>query len=158
MQKKDWDLNGEQMKKIVIGENFQGRKYDFRETCFGFVKNDRQLMLVEKDGQFSFVGGGIESGESKEQCLRREFLEESGFEIKSFVPLFVIDCFWLAAGRWPLESLANFFLIEIDFSQNPHPRDDRHKVHFVSFEQASDLLALPYQKKALEMYLEHHNF
>ena len=27
--------------------------------------------------------------------------------------LCAVDCFWLAGGKWPIESLANFYVVEI---------------------------------------------
>ena len=101
------------MEKIVIGEKLEGRKYDFRETCFGICVKDGKMLLVKKKEQYSFVGGGVENGETHEECLKREFIEESGYEIESIKPFVTVDCFWLAAGKYPLESLANFYIIEV---------------------------------------------
>ena len=83
------------MKTIVIGDKFEG-KYSYRETCFGIVRNKDSFLVVEKNNQYSLVGGGIEENETYKECLKREFLEESGYEIKHIEELVCIDCFWLA--------------------------------------------------------------
>lgn len=105
------------MKKIVCGNKIADKKYDFRETCFGICERNGKMLLVKKDNQYSFIGGGIEKGESKQDCLRREFLEEAGLFIKSIKQLVNFDCYWLAANKWPLQSLANFYVVEVEDKQ-----------------------------------------
>ena len=60
------------MEKITIGEKLEDKKYDFRETCFGICVKDDKMLLVKKNEQFSFIGGGIEKDETQEECLKRE--------------------------------------------------------------------------------------
>jgi 8-oxo-dGTP pyrophosphatase MutT (NUDIX family) len=69
------------MKTIVVGDKFEG-KYSYRETCFGIVRNKESFLVVEKNNQYSLVGGGIEENETCKECLKREFLEER-YTIKS---------------------------------------------------------------------------
>ena len=141
------------MEKIVIGEKLEGRKYDFRETCFGICVKDGKMLLVKKKEQYSFVGGGVENGETHEDCLKREFIEESGYEIASIKPFVTVDCFWLAAGKYPLESLANFYIVEVG-QKVCEPTEEGHEVEEINIENAENLLPLPYHKKALELFLK----
>ena len=143
------------MKTIVIGDKFEG-KYSFRETCFGIVKNKDSFLVVEKNNQYSLVGGGMELNETYKECLKREFLEESGYEIKTVEELVCIDCFWLAAGKYPMESKANFFIVEtgditnLDLEEGCTPR-------WISEEELKTKLPLPYHKKGIEYYFEFYN-
>ena len=134
------------MEKIDIGEKLEDKKYDFRETCFGICVKNNKMILVKKKEQFSFIGGGIEKGETKEECLKREFIEESGYELKKIEPFVTIDCFWLAAGKWPLESLANFFIVEVG-EKIGEPTEEGHIVEEVELNKVNELLPLPYHKK-----------
>lgn len=140
------------MEKIVIGEKLENTKYDFRETCFGICVKNGKMLLVKKKGQYSFVGGGIENGETKEECLKRKFIEESGYELLSAEPFVTIDCFWLAAGKWPLESLANFYIVKVG-NKLCEPTEEGHVVEEIKLEKANEILPLPYHKKALELFL-----
>jgi len=142
------------MDKIIIGEKNPDYKYDFRETCFGIYEKDDQLLLVNKHGQYSLVGGGVEHGESKEDCLIRECKEESGYTITKLTPLCTIDCFWLAGDKWPLESLVNFFIIEVDEANISKPSEADHTISFVDKKDVMALLPLPYHKKGLEIYFD----
>lgn len=141
------------MERICIGEKIEGKKYDFRETCFGICENNGKMLLVKKKGQYSFIGGGLEEGETHEECLKREFLEESGFEINDVKPFITIDCFWLAAGKWPLESLANFYIVKVG-NKLGEPTEVGHITEEVDNSKVKDILPLPYHLKALELYFE----
>lgn len=141
------------MDKIIIGEKLTDKKYDFRETCFGIYVKNGKLLLVKKNEQFSFIGGGIEKGESFTDCLKREFIEESGYEILNIKPFITIDCFWLAGNKWPLQSLAHFFVVEVG-KKVCQPTEEGHTTEFINLEQAQNLLPLPYHKKALELFLK----
>ena len=144
------------MKTIVLGEKFDS-KYDFRETCFGVVVSNNKLLVVKKKGQYSLVGGGIEDGESFEECLTREFEEESGYNIKNIEELVCIDCYWLAAGKYPMESKANIFIVEVDDLSFTNPTEEGCISEWVDIDNAIDLLPLPYHKKAIEYYLNRGN-
>lgn len=139
------------MKKFLIGDKNQLEKYDFRETCFGINIKRNKILLVFDKTQYSLVGGGVDSNESHEESLRREFKEEIGYDIKNIVPLFTIDCFWLAGGKWPMESLSNFYYVELSKRNN---KNSESKAEYISVEKALELLELPYQKKAIEIFLK----
>ena len=140
------------MELIVVGEKFEG-KYDFRETCFGIVISNNKLLVVNKKNQYSLVGGGIEENEDFKLCLEREFLEESGYSITSIKELVCIDCYWLAAGKYPMESKANIFVVEVDEENNKEPSEEGCKAEWIDLNLAMEKLPLPYHKKAIEYYL-----
>lgn len=141
------------MEKIIIGDKIEDKKYDFRETCFGICLKGDKMLLVKKKGQYSFIGGGVEEGETHQECLKREFIEESGYKLLNIEPFVIIDCFWLAAGKWPLESLANFFVVELG-EKISEPTEEGHVVEEVPIEEVEKLLPLPYHKKALELFVK----
>ncbi|TRZ65029.1 MAG: NUDIX domain-containing protein [Spirochaetia bacterium] len=60
-------------------------KYEFRQTARAIVFDKEgkiALLFVSKKGYHKLPGGGIEKGESIEDALKRECLEEIGCEIK----------------------------------------------------------------------------
>ncbi len=144
------------MQTITIGEKFNS-KFDFRETCFGICCDNSKILLVKKKNQYSLVGGGIEDGETMEDCLKREFLEEAGLKITNIKPLVCVDCFWLAAGKYPMESKANIFEIDVDLLTQTYPLEEGHTPEWVDIEKAQDLLPLPYHKEALNFYFANLN-
>lgn len=55
--------------------------------AFGKILVCRRKQYAERGGKWEFPGGKIESGESREDCLRREIMEELGVEIRIGIPL-----------------------------------------------------------------------
>ena len=57
-------------------------------------------------------------------------------------PFITIDCYWLAAGKWPLESLANFYMVELG-SKICEPTEEGHDVEEIKVEDAEQILPVP---------------
>lgn len=141
------------METITLGEKFK-EKYSFRETCFGIFRHDNKLLLIKKDNQYSLVGGGKENNETLLECLKREFLEETGYLIVNYKELICIDCYWLANNKYPMLSKANIFEVEVDLNNKKDAREEGITIEWIDIDLAKDLLPLPYHKKAIEYYLE----
>ena len=157
------------MKTITLGEKFVDKKFDFRETCFGICERDNKILLTKKikknkgydmaeyigaikKNEIAMVGGGLEAGESHHECLKREFIEESGYTVESIEELCTVDCYWLAGGSWPMESLANFYIIKLS-KDCITPTEEGHEPVWVSIDEVEDMLPLPYHKEAIRQYL-----
>ena len=69
---------------LRINEPIENIEYTDRLSSYGIIKNDKgQLLVVEMVGWgLIFVGGKIEDGETPEQAIRRECLEEIGYALK----------------------------------------------------------------------------
>ena len=59
-------------------------KFKFRTSAYGIIKNDNKLLLVNtrSSGKWFFPGGEVEIGESLEDTIKREVMEETGIEIE----------------------------------------------------------------------------
>ena len=69
-----------------------------RNTARALILQDNNILLLRKDGyeqgeRFALPGGGQELGETLEQALRRECLEEIGSHIEIHRLVYVADCF-----------------------------------------------------------------
>ena len=62
--------------------------------CLGFLFNKARtyVWLIQKNkpdfqrGKYNGIGGAVEVGETYEQAMEREFFEEAGLKINSWVP------------------------------------------------------------------------
>ena len=80
-------------------------------------------------------------------------MEEAGLTITRISEFVTIDCYWITRNSSNMNSLANFYIVEVDDLEKL-PTEEGHELIKVSKEEVLDLLVLPYQKKAIEMYLE----
>lgn len=55
----------------------------FREAVRGIILNGRDVFMIHSpvNGDYKFPGGGVQPGETHDQALRREVMEESGRSI-----------------------------------------------------------------------------
>lgn len=66
-----------------FGARQPGRDYTPRPGSYALVFNDKgEILIVEEHGFYWLPGGGLEAGESHEQGLRREMLEETGYAVE----------------------------------------------------------------------------
>ena len=76
---------------------FQNRsKLPFRKNCEGYFTDNQERILAKKNKQgiIIFPGGGIEEGETIEQGMLRETLEETGAVIKDIKFIGNLKIFW----------------------------------------------------------------
>lgn len=141
------------MKKIILGTKIENIKYDFRETCFGIVYKDNNFYLTEKNGEISLIGGGIENSETHIETLEREFIEEAGLTIKNIKGFVTIDCYWITRNNDNMNSLANFYIVEINDETNV-PTEENSKLVILKETEIRNKLTLPYQKEAINLFFE----
>ena len=60
-----------------------------RIGCYGFIINDNKIALIKKSrggykGLLDLPGGGVEFGETPEETLKRELMEEAGVEVADY--------------------------------------------------------------------------
>lgn len=81
-----------------LNENDEKKKV--KENALAvIVDNDNKILLLKRaeepdtwmPNKFSFVGGGIEKGETPEEACKREIKEETGLNINKFVESFTIQ-------------------------------------------------------------------
>ncbi len=141
------------MKYIEIGSYNPDCDYYNREACFGIYVEDGKILLalnVERN-QIEMVGGGKQSGETNEECLSREFMEEIGAKIEDLIPFADIKCYWKSEYAY-MCTLAHFFTISKLSFVNSKLTD--HDFMFMSKEDAIKSVNLPYQKEATILFFD----
>ncbi len=97
-----------------------------RSAARGIAFRDGKLLAIHTDRKdYKFPGGGVESGESLEQALQREILEETGYELTGEPQLWAVT-HERRKGRTAdiLEMDSYYFLCQVGDSQIPLQLDD----------------------------------
>lgn len=80
-------------------------------VCGICIRNNQLLLINHRgvvEGDFwSFPGGGLQFGETATECIVREFLEETGLNVK--VGDFLFACEFI---KKPLHAIELFFMVE----------------------------------------------
>lgn len=65
-----------------FGRPTPGRDHKPRPGAYAILLDaGGRLLVVEEDGRLYLPGGGLDPGESAEEALHREFLEEAGYTV-----------------------------------------------------------------------------
>jgi len=67
-----------------FGKKIKGIEYTKRPGSYGIIIKDGRIGVVKSSGYETYflVGGGIDEGENEAETLRREAIEEIGFQLE----------------------------------------------------------------------------
>lgn len=86
-----------------------------RVRCCGLLVSSGKILMVRHEGLgtngvfWGFPGGGTEPGETLEQALKREFLEETGLSVSIEKPLLLTEFI-----AHPLHGIELYFLVSAE--------------------------------------------
>lgn len=142
------------MKYVVCKE--QNKKYKKRAGVYAIIrrKEDNKIGIVT-DGDFFFLGGGIEEGETKIEALKRELIEESGYTLKNIKEFDEVGEFGYAKGKGYLEMISYVYVAEFD-EKVSEPIEKDHTVLWVNPEEYVGKMFREWQEYILKQYI-HRN-
>lgn len=121
-----------------------------REGCRAIILKDNKVLLSweERKNVYMSPGGGVEDGESLEECVIRELQEEAGYKVKVIKP-------FLKVNEYCYETLwvNNYFICEIVGECERHLTEseayNRVKPVWVEIEEAIEIFG-EYESKAVD--------
>ena len=98
-----------------FGDLLDGQDYRPRPGAYGVALDETgKVLAIEVDSGAFLPGGGLHDGESNEQALSREVLEETGFEIEIGAKLGIAKQFVVSEREArAFNKIGAFFLIEL---------------------------------------------
>lgn len=89
----------------------------FNVRVYGIMINEHGQVLVcdeliRKHEVTKFPGGGLEHGEGTIDCLKREFIEETGFEIEVTEHFYTTDFFQASAYNPAHQIISIYYLVK----------------------------------------------
>ncbi len=136
------------MLKKVFGDKLENEIYHDREAAYVVLLDVNKIAVVKTaSGKLFLPGGKIETGESKEDCVVRECLEEMGAKviIKEYLAIGERYFYHEASGRYS-HAIGHFFY------------SDEYKNICESTETDEELLWLTYDEAIEGFYHPHHRW
>ncbi|WP_139902044.1 NUDIX hydrolase [Clostridium thermarum] len=108
--------------------NPENMKINHREAVRAVIIRDNKLLMVHSNkGDYKFPGGGINSGESYEEALKREVREETGYiinNIKARIGTIISRNIDEYEENAVFEMISNYYLCEVSEGQTHQQLDD----------------------------------
>ncbi len=86
--------------------------YAPREGAYGILLRDGRIACAQigySRFTYDFPGGGIDPGETPEQAMRREFLEETGLVVEAGPSVTVFNHYWIHEDGTPYNNRCHIF-------------------------------------------------
>jgi|GEM_PF-342101 len=131
----------------------QDKTYKKREGVYGICKNDQgHHLVIALDHTHFLVGGGIEEGEDRLTALRREFLEEIGYDIHihDYLGPFK-EYHYSKKGDVDYEMIGHVYRISLG-DQVTQETEDHHEMTWLRPDQVLGKMQLAYQEHVLMTY------
>lgn len=140
-----------------VSEKNTNIEYKKRPGAYAIIlrKEDNKIGIVT-DGDFFFLGGGIEKGESKLEALKRELIEEAGYSIKNIRKFEEVGDFLYAEDKGYLEVIASVYLAEFD-TKISEPIEKDHTVLWVNPEEYQSKMFREWQRYIMKEFIERRN-
>lgn len=139
------------MLESVFGEKLANQTYIDREGVYAIILNEKNEVATVKLPQGYFLpGGGLEGEESKEACLRRECIEELGWDIEINQYVCQASNYHHSIYRNDYYHSTGYFYLATKLEQVAQPIEQDHKLVWLSLEECLSELHLDHQAWAIE--------
>lgn len=95
--------------------NFKSGKNICSFRAVGIFIKDGKVLVQKDNNKYALPGGHVKIGETAEETLIREFVEETGLHIKCKRVIWVDECLWSYNGK-NVHEIAFYFLVDADES------------------------------------------
>ncbi|MCO7175448.1 NUDIX domain-containing protein [Sporolactobacillus kofuensis] len=144
----------------IFGTGMSNVDYFVRKGAYAVIfseEDPEKVALIRAHGnQYFLPGGGIESGETDEQCLRRELLEETGHLIDTIQYLGHAQRYFLSTLPVVQPMINDGYFYTARFGPKIQtPVEPDNFLEWVDVQQSADLMFHEHQAWAIQKALDH---
>lgn len=139
----------------TFGKRDYNLNYWMRTGAYAVIQNDEQQFLCVRDldGLLFLVGGGVDEGESPENALLRESIEETGHKIQIVKTIGKAERHWVSA-KYPNDSQHNVgILYECELLEKVAEPLEKETMCWVDFNDLEKHLLHEHHLYLLKQYL-----
>lgn len=139
------------MLKNVFGKKLENEIYYDREAAYVvLIDKDKIAVVKTASGKLFLPGGKIEAGESLEECVIRECLEEMGakIEVKQYFAIGERYFYHEASSRYS-HAIGHFFYSDT-YEIVGQPTEKDETLMWLSYDEAKEGFYHPHHKWAVE--------
>lgn len=147
----------------------------FNVRVYGILLDEQKRVLVSDEfirGNYitKFPGGGLEFGEGTRDCLKREFMEETGLDVRVGEHLYTTDFFQISAFNNKDQIISIYYFVhptaqiqlstkdkafDFDPEQIANPNGESEVFRWIPWEQLdASALTLPIDKVVAQLLKE----
>jgi 8-oxo-dGTP pyrophosphatase MutT (NUDIX family) len=147
----------------------------FNIRVYGILKDSNNRILVSDEyirGNYftKFPGGGLEFGEGTRDCLKREFMEETGLEVTVGSHIYTTDFFQISAFNNNDQIISIYYFVHAEkheslitktsaFEFEPHqvadPKGESEVFRWIEWNNLNEnVVSLPIDKLVIKMLKE----
>lgn len=139
----------------TFGERDYKLNYWKRTGAYAVIQNDQQhfLCVKDSDGLLFLIGGGVDKGESPENALLRESIEETGHEIQIIKNIGKAERHWVSS-KYPDDSQHNIgFLYTAELLEKVAEPVEKEVMCWVGYDELKENLLHEHHLYLIKQYL-----
>jgi 8-oxo-dGTP diphosphatase len=127
--------------KMIFGDKVESLNYVIRKGVYAVIFNstkEKITAIQTSRGHYFLPGGGVKNNEAPKECLRREMLEETGYEVEIGPLIGEAMRYFLSIKSEPILSDGYFYLAQM-LHKVQDPIEDDHLLKWISVENIEEL-------------------
>lgn len=135
----------------TFGIKLENEVYRDREGVYAIIFNNEGNVATVRTNKGNFlIGGGIKYKENHEECLKRECIEETGYDVEVKEFLCKADKYCLSEDKGDYFHPIGYFYSANLKEKIKDPIEKNHKFEWISISDLNSKMYLEHQKWAVE--------